>query len=291
MQLTILDGSIGQELVKRHGSKPTPYWSTMVMLEKPELVAKVHAEYFAAGAQIATTNSYPVLPDRLTGSGFEERLEELLGQSGKLAAGARDEHGSGRVAGSLGPLRASYRTDFEHTVDQAREQYGRIINALDPSVDFYIAETVASLSQLRNLVDSICTFSNKPGWIALTVDDTDGTKLRSGEPLEQANSLLAEPHIEAVLINCSRPEAVTSGVKVISEFGKPFGAYANGFTQIDSAFLEDSPTVDVLESRVDLDPVQYAEFARQWIGMGATIVGGCCEVGPAHIAELAKLSR
>jgi len=281
MQLTILDGSIGQELVKRHGSKPTQFWSTTVMLENPELVAEVHAEYFAAGAQIATTNSYPVLPDRLTGSGFEDRLEELLMQSGKLAADARDKHGSGKVAGSLGPLRASYRTDFEHTIDQARAQYGRIIGALDPSVDFYIAETVASLSQIRNLVDSIKTYSDKPSWVALTVDDTDGTKLRSGEPLEQAKGLVAESHIEAVLINCSRPEAVTSAVKIVS---------ANGFTQIDSAFMEDNPTVAVLESRVDLGPVQYAEFARQWIDMGATIIGGCCEVGPAHIAELSKLS-
>jgi len=28
-----------------------------------------------------------------------------------------------------------------------------------------------------------------------------------------------------------------------------------------------------------------------WIKQGATIVGGCCEVGPAHVAELAKRLR
>ena len=46
--------------------------------------------------------------------------------------------------------------------------------------------------------------------------------------------------------------------------------------------------VDLLESRQDLDPTAYAEFAERWTSLGATIVGGCCEVGPAHIAELAR---
>ncbi|MEX0305471.1 MAG: homocysteine S-methyltransferase family protein, partial [Leisingera sp.] len=37
----------------------------------------------------------------------------------------------------------------------------------------------------------------------------------------------------------------------------------------------------------DLGPKAYAEFAMGWTAQGATIVGGCCEVGPEHIAELA----
>jgi homocysteine S-methyltransferase len=28
-----------------------------------------------------------------------------------------------------------------------------------------------------------------------------------------------------------------------------------------------------------------------WVGQGATIVGGCCEVGTAHIAALAQALR
>jgi homocysteine S-methyltransferase len=53
-------------------------------------------------------------------------------------------------------------------------------------------------------------------------------------------------------------------------------------------FLGDSPTVDVLEQRSDLVPDSYAEFVMSWIDAGATIVGGCCEVGPAHIKEIAE---
>ena len=39
------------------------------------------------------------------------------------------------------------------------------------------------------------------------------------------------------------------------------------------------------------DPIaaeKYADLAQTWIDAGATIVGGCCGTGPAHIAELAR---
>ncbi|OYV33550.1 MAG: hypothetical protein B7Z80_23710 [Rhodospirillales bacterium 20-64-7] len=77
----------------------------------------------------------------------------------------------------------------------------------------------------------------------------------------------------------------------VAKFGLPFGAYANGFTHISDAFKKDSPTVAVLEARHDLTPERYAAFAMGWVTKGATIVGGCCEVGPAHIAELARSLR
>ena len=53
MALTILDGSIGQELVKRSNEEPTGLWSTEVLIRTPNLVLDVHADYFAAGADLA----------------------------------------------------------------------------------------------------------------------------------------------------------------------------------------------------------------------------------------------
>ena len=46
-KITLLDGSIGQELVKRSGEKPTPLWSTTVMLEDTKLLSEVHDEYLS----------------------------------------------------------------------------------------------------------------------------------------------------------------------------------------------------------------------------------------------------
>jgi homocysteine S-methyltransferase len=130
--------------------------------------------------------------------------------------------------------------------------------------------------------------SDRPIWLALSVDDFDGTKLRSGENLKDVRPMLDRHQPDAILINCSRPEAVSKGVEIISKFGFKFGAYANGFARISDGFLQDSPTVDVLEQRQDMSPNHYAEFAMDWVALGATIVGGCCEVGPDHIKELAQ---
>ena len=74
----------------------------------------------------------------------------------------------------------------------------------------------------------------------------------------------------------------------LAAFGKPFGAYANGFQQITSDFLMDNPTVDALSARPELTPDLYADFALGWVAQGATLVGGCCETGPDHIATLAR---
>jgi S-methylmethionine-dependent homocysteine/selenocysteine methylase len=53
-------------------------------------------------------------------------------------------------------------------------------------------------------------------------------------------------------------------------------------------FKKDAPTVDTLSARTDLTPERYADQVMEWVGAGATIVGGCCEVGPAHISEIAR---
>jgi hypothetical protein len=68
-KITLLDGGMGQELVHRSGDSPTPLWSTQVMIDHPGLVQAVHADYFAAGATIATTNTYAMHHDRLAGTG------------------------------------------------------------------------------------------------------------------------------------------------------------------------------------------------------------------------------
>jgi homocysteine S-methyltransferase len=94
--------------------------------------------------------------------------------------------------------------------------------------------------------------------------------------------------LDTVLVNCSTPEAVGMAVGALAGCGLRVGAYANGFTRIDDAFLQPGATVDVLKKRKDLDPEAYAGFAADWVTKGVSIVGGCCEVGPAHIALLAK---
>lgn len=286
MKITLLDGGMGQELVHRSSAPPTPLWSTQIMMDQPELVRDVHADYFAAGADIATTNTYAIHRDRLVKAGIEGQFETLHDIALTQAETARAAHGRGQIAGSIGPLGASYRPDVHPELADAIPLYAEIAAILAPRVDLIICETVASLAHARAILDGACD-QGKPVWLALTVDDEDGTRLRSGEALADVLSI-AEGRAAALLANCSAPEAMPAALDTMARAGLPFGAYANGFTQITKDFLKDDPTVDALSARRDLGPEAYARHAMDWVARGATIIGGCCEVGPAHIAEISR---
>ena len=284
--MMILDGGMGQELVARAG-KATSLWSVQALLDAPEVVRQVHDEYFAAGADIATTNSYSVLPDRLEPHGMLDRLEELARLACQLAADAREAHGSGMVAGGLGPQGFSYQPDKAPPAEQAAEAYAKLAQIHAQYVDMHLLETMSSVDQARGgLMGAGVT--GKPVWVALSVRDDDGTRLRSGELLSDVMPLLEEFNPAAVFINCSKPEAVDTAVPILAKSGRVVGAYANGFTGIAADFNKVGATVDMLSARRDLGPNAYADFADGWAANGATIIGGCCEVGPAHIAELSR---
>ena len=130
--------------------------------------------------------------------------------------------------------------------------------------------------------------TGKPVWVALSVMDDDGTRLRSGEPLNDIALILKEYAPAAVFINCSKPEAVSVAVPILAKLADVVGAYANGFTGIAADFNKVGATVEMLSARNDLTPDAYATFAQDWAANGASIIGGCCEVGSSHIAELSR---
>lgn len=287
MDITLLDGGLGQELLARSAVAPTGLWSTQFLIDRPELVRELHSDYFSAGADVATTNSYAILPDRLSPFDLEKRFVELQRLACELAVSARDEHGQGLVAGSMGPTGRSYRPDLAPPIEEAAELYAEIAAIQEPYVDIFLCETMSSVAQARGAVMGASS-GRRPVWLAVSVDDEDGTKLRSGEAITEILPLLSEFDLAALLVNCSPPEAVSQALPLLSGQGIPLGAYANGFVKIAPDYLQEGATVDQLQARKNLGPEVYARFAEDWSRQGATIIGGCCEVGPAHIAELAK---
>ena len=283
--ITLLDGGMGQELVHRAGDRPTPLWSTQVMIDHPGMVAQVHRDFTLAGATIATTNTYAIHKDRLVGTGMEGRFDALH----TLALKEAKDSGARRIAGSIGPLVASYRPDLHPKLEVAVPLYAEVARLLAPACDILICETVASYDHALCVLSG-AVWGGKPIWLSLTVDDRDGTKLRSGEPLASVLDA-AKSGAAAILVNCSAPEAIPAALNVLAKSDLPYGAYANAFEQITDDFLKDKPTVDALTKRRDMTPAAYADHAMAWVDQGATIIGGCCEVSPAHISEIAKCLR
>lgn len=294
-KITLMDGGMGQELIRRHGQPASPLWSTQVMIDHPGLVAEVHRDYADAGATVATTNTYAIHRDRLKGGASNHYASDGVGlpnmedQLAALHSAALDEaesvRGRCRIAGSVGPLGASYRADLHPEEAIAVPLYAEVAALLAPRADLLVFETIASLDAARACLIAGRT-TDKSVWLAFTVDDEDGSLLRSGEPVAEAAKIAAEA--DAVLANCSTPEAMPKALEALSRAGVPFGAYANAFTLLTKAFIQGGTTADDLKAREDMTPATYADHAMKWVDMGATIVGGCCETGPDHIAELSR---
>ena len=285
-KIIVLDGGLGQELHRRSALPPAPLWSVQVMIEEPHLVEEVHLDFIAAGARVITVNSYIATPQQLALAGRADMFDALHHAALAAAKTARDRsRREVRIAGCLPPLAASYRPDLMPPEDVCLADYRRIVAAQADHVDLFLCETLPSVTEAR-LATVAASESGKTVWTALTVDDADGSVLRSGEPVADGAHAAAAAGAAAVLVNCSRPEAVAGALPGLGNIGMPFGAYANGFVSVDA--LEPGGTADVLEARGDLDPASYADHALRWAASGATILGGCCEIGPAHIAELAR---
>jgi len=284
--VTLLDGGMGQELVRRSGKAPTPLWSTSVMQEQAGLVQTLHEDFIKAGADVITTNAYTCTPCRLARDANESLFEPLQITACEIALKARDSVGRStvKVAGCLPPLVASYRPDLALGDDESRRSYQRICDIQSRYVDLFICETMSSIEEAL-IAGTVACETGLPTCMALSLDDEKPYRLRSGELLSDALQALAELPLQALLLNCSRPETISHAWPILSAGSHvATGAYANGFTAIDA--LKPGETVSSLEARHDLGPQAYANFAMEWVANGATMVGGCCEVGPEHIACL-----
>ena len=285
--IVLLVGGMGQELIRRSSHPPTPMWSAKVMMDEPEIVAAVHRDYIEAGAKVLILNTYSATPERLARDASEDLFKPLQAKAIEIALQAINSYQI-TIGGCLPPLFGSYRPEHAPQLEECLKLYRRIVAEQVGAVDVFICETMSSIKEVNAAVQAAAE-TGKSVWCAVSVLDEDGTRLRSGEPVCEAAAMASTCGAAAIMINCSWPEAVAQGLPELAKAGLPFGGFANGFTRIND--LDVGGTVDVLAKRTDLDPDQYADHAMGWVEAGATIVGGCCEVGPAHITRLAQRLR
>lgn len=286
-EITLLDGGMGQELIKRSRSEITPLWSTQVMIDEPNIVLDLHVDYILAGSRVISLNAYTMTPERLARDANIEDFEKLQLAAVHAATRARIKAGvpGVRIAGCLPPLVASYHAEVAPCYEAMLKSFSKIVAVQAPHVDVFLCETMSSIAEAKAALTA-AKKSGLPVWVSLTIEDNGKSVLRSGEPLSEAVAMIDALGADARLLNCSKPEAISASWSKMNSGQGLTGAYANGFTSIDS--LKPGGTVTSMTSRSDLGPAAYAEFALQWANDGAGLIGGCCEVGPAHITELAR---
>lgn len=287
MSLTLLDGGTGRELARIGAPFRQPEWSALALIDAPEYVTRVHQGYVAAGADVITTNSYAVVPFHIGEDRFAADGAALAALAGRLARDVAD--GAGRevaVAGSLPPVCGSYRPDLVD-LTRARPVLQVLVAALLPYVSHWQAETLSSIAEAE-LVAELIAPTALPLWLSFTLEDEVGgaPTLRSGESVAEAARMAAKLGAAALLFNCSQPEVMAAAVAA-ARAQLPadirIGVYANAFPP-QTAEAEANSGLDPI--REDLTPEGYATFAAAWAKAGASIIGGCCGIGPEHIAAL-----
>jgi homocysteine S-methyltransferase len=298
--VAILDGALATELEARGCDLNDPLWSAKVLLEAPERIAAVHADYFAAGADIAISASYQASLPGLMRRGLDaEAALALIGRSVTLAAEVRDAfwrqpaNRVGRprplVAGSVGPYGAwladgsEYRGDYDLSEDELVDFHRpRMAALVAAGADLLACETLPCLAEARALIRLLGEFPGTWAWFSFSA--RDGVHVCHGEPLADGAAFLdPHPQVVAVGVNCTAPAFVPDLIRAARRAtSKPIIVYPN------SGEIYDTKAHAWREGPIRSG---FAAAAPEWYRAGARIIGGCCRTTPADIAALARWAR
>jgi S-methylmethionine-dependent homocysteine/selenocysteine methylase len=263
----VLDGATGTELERRGVRATLPLWSSWGLLEAPDVVRAIHADYLRAGVDLLTAATFRTHARSLAQAGLEARAEDLCDLAVRLAReAAQQAHPRALVLGSAAPLEDCYHPErVPEDFALAREHARHARHLVRAGVDGILIETI---NTLREGV-AAARAGREAGAEVLVSFVCDGAaRLLSGEPLAEAIDAVAAFAPRMVGVNCLEPRAAAACVPVLKNAGVPFLVYTNA------------------EAKGDPDPEAFAAHAQRWVEAGAACVGGCCGTDPAHLRAL-----
>ena len=299
-RILVLDGAWGTTL-QSSGLSPDDYRAErfrdhprdltgdpdILNLTRPDVVLDIHRQYFAAGADITTTNTFTATSIGQGDYGLEPAVRDMNLAGARLARQAADEAGGRFVAGSVGPLNVtlslSPRVDDPAfrtvTFDQVQSAYAEQIAALaEGGVDLLLIETIfdtlnakAAIAAAREVAPDL------PLWLAVTIVDLSGRTL-SGQTVEAFWTSVEHAKPLIVGVNCSLGAA-------------EMRPYVEDLARLAGTYTSCHPNAGLPNAfgGYDQQPHETAgllhDFAR---GGLVNIVGGCCGTGPEHIRQIAQ---
>lgn len=249
-----------------------PLWTAEAVLEAPEQVREVHQAYVEAGAHVLTAATFRTTRWTLSKVGMPERAMEATKQAVHLArdaVSAKQGPASTLVAGSLAPLEDCYHPELApgDLVLQAEHRHNAQSLA-DAGVDIILVETQNSLREAK-IATHYARQTRIPVWTSFILKSA--TELLNGDSLSDAARTVVKYGAEAVLINCTSPQIAAQAVMNLSMHVHGeimIGVYPNA---LDHA----------------VTPDEFADWGTRMQTV-ADIIGGCCGIGPEHIAALSK---
>ena len=282
---------MGEELSDRGFSTRDGLWSARALVDHPQEVTALHTEYLAAGAELITTNTYSTIPSYLDKVGMGYRMRELATLAAQLGRTALNESGSSdtkQLAGCLPPLDESYRPDLVPPADEALPVYSELIDSMGSFVDVFLAETMSSIDEARHVAEALrqSRFADIEWIVSFSLDDRDGTKLRSGETVSKAVEAISVHAPIAILVNCTTPQSVLSGLECARQVTScRIGGYPNRFKPVPEDWTLDDDQEIIRDE--GLTEETFVGWSKRFLEAGATYLGGCCGIGPSFIRALA----
>ena len=290
----ILDGGLGSELARRGQDISSPLWSAELLINNPRAIAEVHRAYLDVGAQCITSASYQASVPGFASIGVTlQHARDLFHLSVEIARKASREFLSRNpgcnyqpmVAASVGPYGAYLADGSEYTGDYGVEDrilvdyHRQRLEWLDQAgADVLACETIPSLQEASVLCELLNSV-NTPAWVSFSCQND--RLLNDGSPITEAVALFERhPKVVSVGVNCSSAQTIEALIGEIKSVlkDKAIVVYPNSGEDYDAV----TKTWHGVES-----PMECAAAARTWFDAGASIIGGCCRMGPDHIAAIA----
>ena len=285
----ILDGGMGQELLRR-GMKPKgTLWSASALLDTNyhKLLLDTHLDFIKAGAEVIVTTSFATRKIRLLENKIEDKFEYLNKKAGEIAQNTKKYYPNVLIAGGLPPQNLTYKPDIRSD-NKIRDDFFNQAKLLNPYIDFFYFDVLSSIREIKIGIESIREF-HKPFLVGMHI--SEGTKLPSGEKISDLIDSLDINGLLGITLSCVSPENFQSNLDEIKSLGIPFGFKLNAYLKTNPMPKLDKTNKnqkiinpnELLGIREDLTPEKMAQFAEKFKDAGATIIGGCCETRPSHI--------
>lgn len=248
-------------------------------LIRPELVARVHADYAAAGAELLETNTFGANSLRLDAYGLAGKCREINLAGARLARSAAGAHRW--IAGSVGPLLPSHNGDAAPSSERKRAIFREQMMALaEGGVDCFLLETFGQTEDLLLALET-AALVGLPAIAQLAF--AEGGFTGDGLSVEEAGTRLQAKSPAAIGANCGAgPRELLQVLKYLAATTSvPLSAFPNsGFPQYINGRHIYLAT-----------PEYFADLGREMAGAGASLIGGCCGTTPQHISALATALR
>ena len=275
-----LDGGLSTALENNGNKLTTSLWTGELIRSNPAQITKTHLDFINAGAQIIITSSYQLSYTGCGARGWsEDETNQALIASTLLAKNAVTESGkSVKVAASVGPYGASladgseYKGNYGFSKQVLKDFHAKRLEILiSTSPDYLALETMPDIFEVEVLLD-LLTDCPIPFWISYSCKE--GNQTNAGQDFQSAVDLAQIAM--AVGINCTKPELITDLLRS-AKSSKPYVVYPNSGRVWDAVKKEWTGSAAVGFND---------QLIQEWIESGAEIIGGCCGIGAAELAEI-----